>query len=198
MTRKQAMMRVCEILNTYEQTEEIEEIQAKMREVMGELPLTGWSEATIFDTIDQWVLENGRAPSTRDLARKGLPPVPVIKNRFQMNARAFLDRYYPKPKPLCSSAHYSGKTKEEWVAGFVEQYKSIRPRSAVEYNQRRAADSPTWATVASICGLQKWNELLTYCQLDKPKPLAVVGRKQTNASFRIHRETDVERVLAKL
>jgi len=169
-----------------------------VEEVIGELPLTAWSEATIFDTINQWIFENGKIPSTRDLTRKGLPPIPVIKNRFKMNAKAFLNQYYPKPKPLCSSTYYGDKTEEEWVSDFVAQYKSVRPRAAVEYNQKRADGSPTWATVAAICGLQKWNDLLAYCKLDKFERDVQTGRKQPRRYFSIHRQTDLEEAYAKI
>lgn len=198
MTRKHALMRVCEMLDTYEQTEEIREIRAKIAEVVDELPLTAWTEATIFDAIEQWVAEHGKVPSTRDLARKGLPPAPVIKNRFKMNAKAFLDRYYPKPALLCPSTRYGGKTQEEWVLDFVAQYKSICPRSAAEYNQKRTANSPGWATVAAICGLQKWNALLAYCKLEPPKRAVPAGRGKPGKVFSVQRQTDVEEVYAKL
>lgn len=198
MTRKQALMRVCKILNTYEQTEEIAEIRVKVQEIIKELPFTAWSESTIFDTIDQWIIENDKIPSTRDLTKKGLPPVPVIKNRFKMLAREFLDTYYPKVEPLCKSERYGYRTKEDWLIDFKKQFESIKPQSASEYNKHRSQGSPTWFTIASICGLSKWNDLLRYCNLHRAEKDHQTSRKASRMDFTINRDVDIDKALSSL
>lgn len=198
MTRKQALMRVCEILSTYEDLPEKDELLQKVGEVIHELPLTGWSEATIFDTIDQWIYEHGRIPSTKDMARKGLPPIPVIKNRFGINAAEFLHKYYPKDRPLCNSERYGDKTVEEWSERFVREYNRIKPIGAVDFNKRRPEGFPTWRTFARLLGLSKWNELLNHLNISKPKKQAERGRKSTSTPIVVKRTIDADELIAQL
>ena len=199
MTRKQALMRVYEMLGTYEQTEETGEIQAKLAEIMEEMPFASWSERTIFDTIDQWVLENGKVPNTRDLSRKGLPPVPVIRNRFKMQAREFLDKYYPAPERLCNSNPYGYKTAEAWLDSFKQNYNKINPRSAEEYNKRRGEDEPSWYTVARLCGVNKWSELLELCGIYSASILpSNSGRRGEKKVYIVNHTSDYEEELERI
>ena len=199
MTRKQALMRVCGMLDTYEQTEETREIQEKLCEIMEEMPFASWSERTIFDTIDQWIIEHGKIPNTRELAKKGLPPVPVIRNRFKMNAREFLDKHYPRPEKLCYSATYGNKTANEWLESFKIQYDTINPRSAEEYNKRRDAYMPSWFTVARICDVQKWSELLELCGIYTSSFLPNnFGRRGEKKEYIVNHTSDYEQELERI
>lgn len=163
MTRKQALMRVCEILREAEQSEEYIEMQSKLQEIIMDMPFSRWSEATIFDTFDQWICEHGRIPTTKDRARKGLPPIPVIKNRFGLTGKEFIDTHYPRAHPKCDSVKYGDKYKEEWLRIFKSEFLRIRPTSAVEFNQNREQELPTWATFARFVNLSTWRQLLNYC-----------------------------------
>lgn len=93
MTRKQALIRVCEILSEDAQKEKYIEIQSKLQEIIATMSFCEWSEATIFDTLDQWIYEHSRIPTTKDMAGKGLPSIPVIKNRFELTGKEFTDTY---------------------------------------------------------------------------------------------------------
>ena len=157
MTRKQVLHRVLEIVTD-------EEIRVKIAEIIDELPLTGWSEKTIFDTINQFIVENGRAPSLTDFKSKGLPPHPVIKLRFGMTLREFMNTYYPKSN-LCSSKIYRYKTKEEWKQIFLNEYFEKKPLSANEYNRIREVGTPSWATVAKMFGVTGWLKWLEFCEI---------------------------------
>jgi len=98
MTRKQALYSTLETITD-------ENVRKKIIEVLNDLPFTSWSKSTIFDTIDQFIVDNGRTPTTTDFKKKGLPPHPVIKLKFGINVREFLDKYYPV-KRLCNSNTY--------------------------------------------------------------------------------------------
>ena len=87
-----------------------------------------------------------------------MPKAVTIQRLFDMKASAFLNIYYPNEKSKRSSK-YTVRTKEEWISDFIEQYNSIRPDSAKEYNAKRDRNSPTWLTVARYLNIAKWSEL---------------------------------------
>ena len=159
MTRKQALRKALEALTDKETKE-------KIIEILDEMPFTGWSERTIFDTIDQFVIDNGRVPTATDFKKKGLPPHPVIKLRFGIDLREFLDKYYPLHK-LCDSKVYYTKPKEEWQEIFISDYIQNKPVSAEEFNKVRQPDTPSWATVAGMFGIGKWLDWLDFCGLER-------------------------------
>lgn len=156
MTRKQALLKALELLD---KNKDIEVIN-KITEILNELPLINWTKDTIFDTLNQWVIDNGRNPTTTNLKKKGLPPHPVIKFRFNMTAMEFLNMYYPQPIKLCNSKVYYMKTKEYWCNDFIKQYQIIKPTSAEEYNCKRNKNTPSWQCVANICEVKKWYDFL--------------------------------------
>ena len=140
----------------------------KVKEILSDMPFTGWSERTIFDTVEQFILDNGKPPTVREFDKKGLPPHPVLKLRFGLTAKEFLDKYYPTEKK-CDSDIYYTKTKEEWLSFFIHNYNSIKPTSAEQYNQERPKDTPTWHMYARLYGLSRWNELLEFAKLERYK-----------------------------
>lgn len=157
MTRKQALHKALERITD-------ETVIAKMNEIIDDMPFTWWSERTIFDAIDQFILDNGRTPKTRDFVKKCLPPHTVIKLRFGLTLKEFLNKYYPENK-LCDSKIYSNKNREEWQAVFVEEYCKNKPTSGEEYNKNRAYGRPSWATVARLFNIVKWSEWLDFCAI---------------------------------
>jgi len=159
MTRKQALYRALQVL------EEPEAI-SKINEIFDDMPFTGWSENTIFDTIDQFILDNGRVPIATDFRKKGLPPHPVIKLRFGITLREFLDKYYPVEK-LCKSKDYYNKTKEEWQAIFIKTYLEHKPHSAEKYNAVKPKDIPGWATTAKMFDIKTWVNWMKFCKLEQ-------------------------------
>jgi len=159
MTRKQALLKALECLND-------EAARKKIIEVIDELPFTRWSESTIFDTVDQFVLENGKISTAKEFDKRGMPPHPVIQLRFGLTVREFLDKYYPVQKQ-CDSKIYCTKTKEEWLAVFIQNYNTVQPTGANQYNELREKGTPTWGTYARLLGLSKWNELLKIAQVER-------------------------------
>ena len=95
MTRKQALEFAIQALNEAGQTEAAE-ILHKLSE---ELPFFSWSEDAIFDAVEQFILDNGRVPTTTDFKKRGLPPHTVIKRRFGVTLQEWLEQNYPTVKP---------------------------------------------------------------------------------------------------
>jgi len=82
MTRKQALHKALETLTDKEAIDRINEI-------LKEMPFTRWNELTVFDAIDQFVIDNGINPTASDFTAKGMPPHPVIKLRFGVTLGEF-------------------------------------------------------------------------------------------------------------
>ena len=70
MTRKQALQRAIEALST--NPEYAEDIRI-LQEIKDELPLIHWSDSSIRDTVEQFILDNNRVPTVTDFKKKGLP-----------------------------------------------------------------------------------------------------------------------------
>ena len=199
MTRKQALHKALEVIMD-------EATKEKIAEILSDMPFTGWSEGTIFDTIDQFIIDHGRVPTTTDFKKKGLPPHPVIKLRFGKTLREFLETHYPTPK-LCNSKIYGSKSREEWQEIFISEYHKVKPGSAEEYNSRRSSGLPSWATIAKQFGITKWLDWLLFCEIvpyirknapprgrAHPKPLKVISvmaiKKDDGSYFHITRDDD--------
>ena len=71
-----------------------------------------------------------------------------------------MNLYYPRETPKPLTTKYSNKTKEEWVNIFVQQYNSIQPKSAKEYNTKRDKTTPTWNTIANYLNVVNWTDLI--------------------------------------
>jgi len=184
MTRKQALCMALEALKTLAVTEESTasethatntekdgstktEVQAACEIIQGmiqDLPLTSWTEKTIFDSINQFTQDHGRTPTVSDFRKKGLPPHPVIKLRFGITLREFLNIYYPENK-LCSSKIYFTETKEYWRDCFLADYHANKPCSAEEHNAKRTNGTPSWQTTAKMFSVLKWVAWLNFCNV---------------------------------
>lgn len=157
MTRKQALHKALESIND-------NEVRSKIEEILEDMPFTGWSERTIFDTIDQFILDNKRIPTTTDFKFRRLPPHTVIKLRFGVTLKEFLLKYYPIEK-LNKSAIYYDRPREHWQIDFIKQYHNIKPYGAEQYNDARNINTPSWATVAKMFDITKWLNWLAYCEV---------------------------------
>lgn len=159
MTRKQALLWAIEVLDNTRQTEETAAAREKLEECIAELPFTRWSERAIFDACDQFLLDHGRPPSTRDFAGYGLPGHRTIQERFGMTAAEFRNRYYSKESDISWCSSYRMCTSQEIVDQFVEEYHRLRPTSNTGYNKERDRRAPTWQTAAKQLGVRKWSEM---------------------------------------
>ncbi len=125
-----------------------------------------WTEEKIFESFENWVKKNGRYPRVSDLHCPELPSPGTIKSVIKMSAGDFLVKYYPS-EPERKLHRYAGRTKEEWIADFIEQYNEIRPTSADEYDAKRKPGTPSHVTVARYAGLATWFELIEFTKVDK-------------------------------
>ncbi len=154
MTRKQALEKSIEILINIEEFSDKEETIEKLKEIISSLPMTGWDDKTIRDSVDQYILDNQRIPTASDFKKKGLPPHPVIKNRYGITLSEWLDINYPRQK-------YNNEEKiKEVTAEFIIAYNNIKPTSAKDFDRRRPKGVKSWATVAKYNGCCNWSDLL--------------------------------------
>ena len=157
MTRKQALQRAIEHLSRFpEYTEEVRLLE----EIRRELPLIHWSDRSIHDTVEQFILDNGRPPTASDFKKAGMPPHTVIQNKYKMPLSQWLNENYPTPKPSAE------ELKEEYTQAFLEDYHRIKPRSQYEFNQHKRPETRGWQTVAAYHNTRSWRKLLK--KLDLP------------------------------
>jgi len=181
MTRKQALHKALEALTD-------KDAKSKIQEILGDMPFTGWGEKTIFDTLDQFVIDYGRMPNTSDFKKKGLPPHTVIRLRFGINLKEFLQKYYP-PEMMCASRLYYEKSEEEWMDLFIQDYIRNKPSSAEKYNKTRKQGTPSWQTISAMFGIRKWSEWLKHCGIERPCRTNFKPRiAQVSLTLRSHNE----------
>jgi hypothetical protein len=128
MTRKQALAMAAQVLSERGQ----DEAAAILHKLSTELPFYSWSEDAIRDAVEQFILDHGRVPTATDFKKRGLPPHTVIKKRFGITLQEWLNRDYPVVK--LSEEEKRTKATE----AFVRDYFRIQPKSADEFNARRA------------------------------------------------------------
>ena len=151
MTRKQALQHAITLLS--KQPEYAEAIRI-LKEISDELPLIHWSDSSIRDTVEQFILDNGRVPTVSDFRKKGMPPHPVIKQKYRITLGEWLEQNYPnvKPTPL--------ELKETFTKDFIEDYNRIKPKSQKEFTQNKRPQTKGWQTVAQYYQVKSWRELL--------------------------------------
>ena len=157
MTRKQALQRAIESLSQF--PEYAEEVRL-LEEISDELPLIHWSDRSIRDTVEQFILDNGRPPTASDFKKAGMPPHTVVQNKYKMPLSQWLNENYPTPKPSAE------ELKVEYTQAFLEDYHRIKPRSQYEFNQHKRPETRGWQTVAAYHNTRSWRNLLK--KLDLP------------------------------
>ena len=148
MTRKQALELAIRALADNEEAVQV------LHTIIDEYPLNRWSEAAIRDSVEQFILDHGRVPNTRDFKRRGLPPHTVIQHHFGVNLKEWLERNYPVYRPPLDEIQ--AKATED----FIREYLRIRPVSAEDYNARRAHPSRGWFSIAKYNHTRRWRILL--------------------------------------
>lgn len=156
MTRKQALHRAIEHLS---RSPEFAEEVRLLREISDELPLIHWSDRSIRDTVEQFILDNGRPPTVSDFKKAGMPPHMVIQNKYKMTLKEWLTENYPTPKP--SYEELKGK----YTQAFLEDYDRIKPKSQYEFNENKRPETRGWQTVAAYHNTRSWRSLLKILDL---------------------------------
>ena len=81
MTRKQALYKAIQELS---KDEGFFETVKLLQDIYDELPLVHWSDKSIRDTVEQFIVDNGRPPTVTDFKAKGMPPHPVFKQKYKI------------------------------------------------------------------------------------------------------------------
>ena len=155
MTRKQALEAAVRLLAETGRNEEA----AVLHTIMEELPLNRWTDGAIRDTVEQFILDCGRVPTVSDFKKRGLPPHTVIRQKYGITLRSWLDLNYPDRLNTKEESH------TEATKAFVRDYLRLMPKSAEEYNERRPQGSPCWYTVAAYNDVRCWRSLLEKLEL---------------------------------
>lgn len=156
MTRKQALHKAIEVLSKSSKYKE--EIRL-LQELSEELPLIHWSDSSIRDTVEQFILDNGRVPTVTDFKRKGMPPHPVIKQKYKITLSEWLDQNYPTVKPTFE------ELKAKYTDSFIADYIKIKPKSQEEFNRNKGPETKGWQTVAHYHNMTSWRNLLKVLDL---------------------------------
>ena len=156
MTRKQALTLAIQGLSAYDGAEEAIQV---LKTMMNELPLNRWTDSAIRDSVEQFIQDRGRVPTTTDFKKRGLPPHTVIKNMYGQNLREWLHENYPSQQ---LSREEISKAITEC---FVREYLSIKPKSASDYNAKRSPYARSWYTVAAHNDTSTWRALLKKLEL---------------------------------
>lgn len=162
MTRKMALQQAIQALSKDKEYSKVVEL---LQDICNELPLIHWSDKSIRDTIEQFIIDNGRVPTATDFKRKGMPPHPVIKQKYKINLSQWLNENYPT-KRLTNEEITKKYTKD-----FIDEFNRIQPKYSNEYNQNKNKELPTWNTVA------KWNDVTSWRALLKKLDLKIYYRE---------------------
>lgn len=155
MTRKQALTRAIEVLKLQGENE----AAAVLDVLHSEMPLIHWSDASIRDTVEQYIVDHGKAPTPSCFKAAGMPPHPVFKNSYGMTLGAWLEANYPTPKPSKDTL------RDKYTAEFIAEFQRIKPRSADEYNAKRNG-AKGWLTIARYNEVKTWRQLLSKLGLE--------------------------------
>lgn len=157
MTRKAAISEAIALLSKRKDTEEIVET---LNDLFNELPLIHWTDKSIRDTVEQFVLDNGRNPTTSDFKKKGMPSHTVIKQEYGITLGEWLEHNYPTAKLSPE------ETKKKYTKLFIEEYERIKPRSAEKFNKNKSSNCRGWQTVARLHNCKTWRELINKLNLE--------------------------------
>ena len=180
MTRKQALHKAVEVLA---QTEGSEEAIRILQELSSELPIIHWSDSSIRDAVEQFILDYGRLPRATDFKRAGMPPHPVISNKYGMCVTEWLDLNYPGHKPT------KEELKEKYTKEFIEDYYRIKPRSGEEFNAKKTDKTRGWRAVARYYNLGTWRNFVKHLGLT---PYFDMKRDHVPVQFKVDVEIDKE------
>lgn len=179
MTRKQALDKAIQALP---KTKEFDEVREKLKDIHEELPLIHWSDKSIRDTVEQFILENDRVPTATDFKRKGMPPHPVVKQKYKITLGEWLEENYPTYKPSFE------ELKEKYTKEFKEDYFRIKPKRQEDFNKNKTAGTKGWQTVAFYYDVKSWRNLLKAMEL----PLFFeMHRDRVIPTFKVNVHTDI-------
>ncbi|MBO5420404.1 MAG: hypothetical protein J6A67_00485 [Clostridia bacterium] len=158
MTRKEALKKSIDILSEF--SENID-ITGLLQDIHDELPLIHWTDKSIRDTVEQFIIDNGRVPTATDFKKKGMPPHPVFKQKYSKTLAEWLMENYPVSKVS------SEELKLKHTENFKKDYERIKPKTKEEFNKNSSKGTLSWQSVAKYYDCTSWNKLID--TLDLPK-----------------------------
>ena len=170
MTRKEALSKAIKALS---EDEGYDEVTTILEDIYEELPLIHWTDKSIRDTVEQFIVDNGRNPSTTDFRKKSMPPHPVIKQKYNVTLSEWLEKNYPNYIPTFE------ELKRNYTSDFIKEYMQIKPTSGDDFNKRRSKHTKSWQTVAKYHNTSSWIELLDKLSLEKYSRVAKFKHKQS-------------------
>ena len=180
MTRKQALKQAIRLLSGNPENAEVIE---KLQDIHDELPLIHWSDKSIRDSVEEFILTYGRVPTATDFKKAGMPPHPVIKQKYKITLGEWLEENYPTYKPSFE------ELKEQYTKDFLIDYDRIKPRSQEEFNRNKRPHTKGWQTLAFYYNVKSWRNLLK--ALDLPLYFEMArDRKPANITVNIYTDYD--------
>ena len=158
MTRKQAITKAIETLR---QAGDNAEAIRVLEELSSELPIIHWSDATLRDTVDQFIADTGRMPAATDFKNPGMPPYRVFMCNYGLTPTEWLQTNYPEHYPT------QDDLKDMYTKAFIEDYMRLQPTSADDFNERRSDKTRGWRCVARYHHLGAWTSLIKHLGLPK-------------------------------
>lgn len=122
-----------------------------------------WDDETIRFSVEKFIKENSRLPSTREFdSCPYLPSHIVILSHYNMSVVEWLTSEFPDHELAPSTVkhlNYKQLTSSDLCDIFFAEFKRIRPTSSCMYNLERTPSTPTWQYIAKRCGLKTWTSL---------------------------------------
>ena len=158
MTRKQAITKAIAALQQEGGNDEAIQVLVALS---AELPIIHWSDATLRDTVDQFIADTGRMPAATDFKNPGMPPYRVFMCNYGLTPTEWLQANYPE--------HYPSQQElmDRHTKAFIEDYLRLKPKSADDFNERRSDKSRGWRSVARYHHLGTWTSLIRHLNLPK-------------------------------
>lgn len=181
MTRKQAVLDAIWILSKNKENAQTVEL---LKEIYDELPLTRWTEKSILDAFAEFLLENDRLPTKKDLCND-LPSVNAIERIFKVSGLIeFEKKYFPhKFEDECRVSPYWWYSVTDFKNCFVNNYNIINGGLYVKYDDYdlyREPGTPALRLIIEKMECNSYNELLEKVGIKKKKEsLTIQSNKRT-------------------
>ena len=129
-----------------------------------------WTDITIKQAFDEFIKENGRLPTKREMydKHKGKFPRPLsAKLTLGVTLAQYIKENYSFYQKTNSTKMYGNKPDEYWIQDFKKQYIENGCPTEKMYNKLRKPQTPNSQTLAKIIGVETWGEVLDYCKVRK-------------------------------
>lgn len=94
MTRKQAISNVISVIQAKKVYNS--QLVAKLKEIEAEMPFVKWTEWSVRDCVENFMVEHKRLPTVTDFkVQNGMPAHALFPFLFKMTAREWMDKNYP-------------------------------------------------------------------------------------------------------